>query len=139
MPQIYIILFYYIMSNPSATTSGNGSVFSNGYAMGQNAAIKQNEMNNALSGGRIRKGKIRFKSRGGGVVEVQPVHAPYPNSGIQAINTDLTKVSAQQQANSQYDGNVNKSGGSRRRRRRSIKRRKTNRRSRRIRKSRRHM
>jgi hypothetical protein len=121
------------MSNQS-TISGNGSVYKDGYAIGQNAAFKQNAMNNAIGGRRSGKGKSC--KRGGGSVEVQPVHASYPNSGIQALNADLTKVSAQQQANSQYDGNV-KIGGSRKRRR-SIKRRKTNRRSRRIRKSRRH-
>jgi hypothetical protein len=122
------------MSNQS-TISGNGSVYKDGYAIGQNAAFKQNAMNNAIGGRRSGKGKSC--KRGGGYVEVQPVHAAYPNSGIQALNADLTQVSAQQQSNAKFDGNVSKTGGSRRRRR-SIKRRKTNRKSRRIRKSRRH-
>jgi len=109
-------------------------------------SLKQNEMNNALTGGKIRKrkGKGKIKSRGGGLVEVQPIHAAYPNSGIQSLNTDLTQVQAQQQANAQYDNNVVKAGGSIRRkrserktiRRKTNKRRKTNRRNHR--KSRRH-
>ncbi len=130
----------------STTISGNGSIYSNGYAMAQNSAIKQNAMNNAIGGKGKGKGKRKRKSRGGGIVEVQPVHAAYPNSGIQGLNNDLTLISAQQQANAQYDNNVVKAGGSRRRKmRRQIIRRKTNRRqtirrSRRSRrKSRRHM
>ncbi len=124
------------MSNPSIS-SGNGSIYSNGYAMGQNAALKQNEMNNAIGGkGKRGKGKRGKGKRGGASsIEVQPVHASYPNSGIQRLNTDLTQVSAQQQANAKYDNNV-KIGGSRRRR--SIKRRTNKRKTRRVRKSRRH-
>lgn len=117
-------------------SSGNGSIYKDGYAMAQNAALNQNSMNNAIGGiGKRRKGKRGRGKRGGANVEVQQVHAPYPNNGIQALNTDLTKVSAQQQSNAQFDGNVT-IGGSRKRSRRS--RRKTNRRSRRSRKSRRH-
>jgi hypothetical protein len=136
------------MSNPSSS-SGNGSIYSNGYTIGQNAALKQNAMNNAIGGrgkrgtGKRGRGKRGTKTKrrgkrgtktqrrlykGGADVTVQPIHAPYPNNSIQSLNTNLTKVSAQQQSNSQFDGNV-KTGGSRRR---------TNRR-RTLRKSRRHM
>lgn len=124
------------MSNPLAY--GNGSVFKDGYAIGQNAALKQNEMNNAIGGkgkgGSKRKGSKRRKMHnGGGITEVPPVHAAYPNSGIQSLNTNLTAVTAQQQANAKFDVNIAKTGGSRRRTRRNLKRRRS------IRKSRRHM
>lgn len=130
------------MSN--TPTSGNGSIFSNGYAMSQNAALKQNAMNNTIGGKRIRTKdkKRRPMYNGGAQTVVQPIHASYPNNGIQGLNTDLTRVSAQQQSDSQFDGNVAKTGGSRRRRRtnrRKTNRRKTNRRRRSLRKSRRHM
>ena len=131
------------MSNPSSPTSGNGSIYSNGYAMSQNAALKQNAMNNTIGGrgnrgrGNRGRGKRRPIYNGGGQAVVQPIHASYPNNGIQGLNTDLTKVSAQQQSDSQFDKNVVK-GGSKRRRtnRRRTNRRKTNRRRT---KSRRHM
>jgi hypothetical protein len=129
------------MSNPSAY-SGNGSIYKDGFAMGQNAALKQNEMNNAIGGKRRRRGtrtKRRQIYNGGAETVVQPVHAAYPNSGIQGLNRDLTAVTAQQSANGKYDGNV-ASGGSVRRRRRSLKRKTNRRRMRRsLRKSRRHM
>jgi hypothetical protein len=109
------------MTNPS-TAFGNGSVYSNGYAIGQNAALKQNEMNNAI-GGRGRRGKRGRINNGGGVVEVQQVHTAYtdPSNGIKGLNNNLTQVTAQNQAYSQYDSNLVKGGT----RRRSIKRRKT--------------
>ncbi len=109
--------------------SGNGSIYKDGYAMGQNAALKQNSMNNAIGGrGKRGRGKRGRGKRGGGDVVVQPVHAPYSNSGIQKLNAELTQVQAQEQANSQFDKNLVKAGGSRR---------KTNRRSRKSRRSRR--
>jgi hypothetical protein len=117
-------------------TSGDGSIYKDGYAMGQSAALKQNSMNNTIGGrGKRGRGKKRVY-KGGGETVVQPVHAIYPNNGIQGLNTELTKVSAQQQSNSQFDTNVVK-GGSKRRRtnRRRTNRRRTNRGSR---KSRRH-
>jgi len=133
------------MSNPSSSTSGNGSIYSNGFAMGQNAALKQNQMNNTIGGKRRRTGTNRNAKKrrpvynGGGETVVQPIHASYPNNGIQGLNTDLTKVSAQQQSNSQFDGNAVKGGSIRRR---TNRRKKTNRRRRtnkRRTKSRRHM
>ena len=141
------------MSNTTAA-SGNGTIYSNGYAMSQNAALKQNEMNNAIGGrgkrGRGKKGRGkrgtgkrgRQMYNGGGETVVQPVHASYPNNGIQGLNADLTRVTAQQQANAQYDGNAAKGGSIRRKtNRRKTNRRRTNRRktNRRKTKSRRHM
>lgn len=89
----------------------NGSIYTDGYAIGQDAAIKQNMMNQSIGG------KRRYKG-GNGTIEVPPVHTAYNDVGnVNAkLNTGLTSVMATQQAQSAYDSKV-KMGGSRRRKR----------------------
>jgi hypothetical protein len=89
----------------------NGSIYTDGYAIGQETAIKQNIMNQSIGG------KRRYKG-GNGTIEVPPVHTVYNDVGNinSKLNTGLTSVMATQQAQSAYDSKV-KMGGSRRRKR----------------------
>ena len=89
----------------------NGSIYTDGYAIGQDVAQKQNMMNQSIGGRRRYKG-------GNGTIEVPPVHTAYNDVGnVNAkLNTGLTSVMATQQAQSAYDSKV-KMGGSRRRKR----------------------
>lgn len=93
----------------------NGSIYTDGYAIGQDAAIKQNMMNQSIGG------KRRYRG-GSGTIEVPPVHTAYNDVGNvnSKLNTGLTSVMATQQAQSAYDSKV-KMGGSRRRKMRKIK------------------
>jgi hypothetical protein len=101
------------------SSNGNGSIYTDGYAIAQNSALKQNMMNQSIGGKRRLKG-------GNGTIEVPQIHTAYNDVGnVNAkMNTGLTSVMATQQAQSVYDSKV-KMGGSRRRKRRTNKRQKT--------------
>jgi hypothetical protein len=94
---------------------------------------KMSSLLNVSGGGKHRR-RNTLKGGAAAPIVVQPLHVPYPGGdALQGINTQMTSISAQNVANSEYDTAWVKTGGkrsgSKRSYKRTNKRRRTNKRS----------